>query len=90
VFLLHQFRVAMIPDRAHVTTSHRELATVLHADGFGEPGTTTQTWNTLHVAPAPRGVWWGWKNFYDEDTPMFTPAQTTAVRPAPPVFVSFQ
>ncbi|TCK25986.1 hypothetical protein EV378_1813 [Pseudonocardia endophytica] len=90
VFLLHQFRVAMIPDRAEVVTSHRELATVLHADGFGDPGTKMGTWNTLHSAPAPKGLWWGWKNFYDEDTPMFTPAQTYAVRPAPPVFVSFQ
>jgi hypothetical protein len=32
---------------------------------------------------------WGWKNFYDEDTPMLTPAQTLAVEPTP-VFVSYQ
>ena len=24
----------------------------------------------MHVNP-PRNVWWGWKNFYDEDLPTF-------------------
>jgi hypothetical protein len=30
-----------------------------------------------------------WKNFYDEDTPTFTPEQTMEVDPAP-WFVSYQ
>lgn len=90
VFLVHQFRVAMIPDRRSMDTSHPELATVLHADGFGDPGTKLQTWNTLHTAPAPPRLWWGWKNFLDEDAPTFTPRQTYGLRPTAPVFVSFQ
>jgi hypothetical protein len=34
-------------------------------------------------------VWWGWKNFYDEDRPTLTPAQTVAVEPSPR-FISYQ
>ncbi len=32
---------------------------------------------------------WGWKNFYDEDSPMATPEQVLELSPNP-VFVSFQ
>ncbi|MDN5920733.1 MAG: hypothetical protein L0I76_37465, partial [Pseudonocardia sp.] len=90
VFMIHQFRVPMISDRQTLVTSHPELATVLHADGFGDRGVKLSTWNTLHAAPGPRGLWWGWKNFIDEDSPMFTPQQTVAVGPTSPVFVSYQ
>lgn len=90
VFMLHQFRVPMIENRQAVVTSHPQLATVLHADGFGPRDVKLATWNTLHTAPAPKGLWWGWKNFIDEDGPMFTPAQTVAVGPTSPVFVSYQ
>jgi hypothetical protein len=35
-------------------------------------------------------VWrWGWKNFYDEDTPTATPEETLAVE-TEPVFISYQ
>lgn len=90
VFMLHQFRVPMIEDRQDVLTTHPELATVLHADGFGTPGEKLETWTTLHTAPAPPGLWWGWKNFVDEDSPTFTPQRTVAVGPTSPVFVSYQ
>ena len=90
VFLLHQFQVPMITDRQAVVTSHPELATVLHADGFGSAQEKLETWNTLHTAPGPAGLWWGWKNFLDEDTPTFTPRQTYDLGPASPVFVSYQ
>ena len=90
VFLLHQFRVPMIADRQDVVTARPELATVLHADGFGTPQEKIETWNALHAAPRPEGLWWGWKNFLDEDSPTFTPRQTYDVRPESPVFVSYQ
>ncbi|MEQ3554156.1 hypothetical protein WIS52_27125 [Pseudonocardia nematodicida] len=90
VFLLHQFQVPMITDRQDVVTDRPELATVLHADGFGTPQEKIETWNTLHTAPGPDGLWWGWKNFIDEDSPTFTPQQTFDVRPESPVFVSYQ
>ncbi|WP_219415052.1 hypothetical protein [Pseudonocardia nigra] len=89
VLMLHQFRLNMIVGRERLDTSRDELAVVLHADGFGTPGLKFETWNALHQ-DAPDGIWWGWKNFYDEDTPTFTPAQTLAIGPTPPVFVSYQ
>jgi hypothetical protein len=88
VLMLHQFRLDMITNRATVRTDHDELRVIIHADGFGTPGQKFDTWNAMHLNP-PRNVWWGWKNFYDEDQPTFTPRQTMAIRPAP-VFVSYQ
>ncbi len=75
VFLLHQFRTSMITDRARLDTAHPELATVVHADGQGGQEAKAATWSTLH-RDAPAGLFWGWKNFYDEDAPMLTPEQT--------------
>ncbi len=89
ILMLHQFRLTMIVERERLDTSRDELAVVLHADGFGPPGEKIGTWDTLHQG-APAGVRWGWKNFYDEDTPTFTPAHTLAVGPEPPVFISYQ
>ena len=88
VLLLHQFQLAMIRDRDQLDTSRDELGILIHADGHGTPELKRATWNTL-TEDAPSGVWWGWKNFYDEDTPTWTPRQTTAVRP-PPLFISYQ
>jgi hypothetical protein len=89
LLMLHQFRLSMIVERERLDTSRDELAVVVHADGFGVPSEKLGTWDALH-AGAPAGITWGWKNFYDEDTPMFTPAQTLEVGPEPPVFISFQ
>jgi hypothetical protein len=89
VLVLHQFRVAMITDRIRVDTGRDEVAVLLHVDGFGSPESKLSTWNTLRADPPP-GVWWGWKNFYDEDQPMLTPEQTLAVPPEAPDFISYQ
>ncbi len=88
LLLLHQFQLGMITDRARLDTSHDELAVLVHADGFGTPGQKLETWRALRAEPLP-GVWWGWKNFIDEDQPTFTPAETVAVEPTP-WFVSYQ
>jgi hypothetical protein len=88
VLMLHQFRLDMITSRASVRTDHDELQVIVHADGFGTAGQKFDTWNALHI-DAPPNVWWGWKNFYDEDRPTFTPQQTIAVKPSP-VFISYQ
>ncbi|MDN5747354.1 MAG: hypothetical protein L0H64_02315 [Pseudonocardia sp.] len=89
LLMIHQFRLSMIAGRERLDTSRDELAVLLHADGFGTPDLKFATWAALHEG-APAGVAWGWKNFYDEDTPTFTPAQTMAIEPEPPVFVSYQ
>jgi len=88
LLMLHQFQLQMISDRGQVDTSRDELAVLIHADGFGSPGAKFNTWNLMHTSPPPN-VWWGWKNFIDEDTPTFTPAETMAIEPRP-LFVSYQ
>jgi hypothetical protein len=89
VLMLHQFQLRMIENRSRLVTDYDELRVVIHADGFGSPGAKRNTWNALHI-DEPRNVLWGWKNFYDEDTPTFSPAQTIAVSPDEIVFVSYQ
>jgi hypothetical protein len=86
--MVHQFTLKMIGSRSALKTNYDELAVVIHADGFGSRGAKFNTWNALHV-DAPTNIDWGWKNFYDEDKPTFTPKQTSAVRPTP-VFISYQ
>ncbi|MEJ5867445.1 hypothetical protein WDV85_06780 [Pseudokineococcus sp. 5B2Z-1] len=88
VFLLHQFQTRMIVDRERLDMSHDELVPLVHADGHGTPGQKLDTYRALQT-DAPEGMRWGWKNFYDEDTPTMTPAETMAVEPMPD-FVSYQ
>ena len=83
MFVLHQFMLRMIDDRDRLDTSHDELAYVIHVDGQGGQGAKVGTWNAIR-AGAPKGIHWGWKNFYDEDKPaMLTPAATYAIKPVP-------
>jgi hypothetical protein len=89
VLILHQFQYQMISDRQKLETGHEELALVLHADGHGGPDQKLDTWRVLRE-DLPKNIWMGWKNFYDEDTPTFSPERTyTGVKPAP-WFVSYQ
>jgi hypothetical protein len=88
LLILHQFRPSMIRKRQKLDTSYDELAIVIHMDGHGPQPAKLHTWRRLH-ANAPGGVWWGWKNFIDEDKPMLTPEQTYRVEPMPE-FVSYQ
>ncbi|KTR51340.1 hypothetical protein [Curtobacterium oceanosedimentum] len=81
-FVLHQFRLSMIQDRSSLE-SHPELDVLIHVDGQGSQPDKQATWKALHQG-APEGVHWGWKNFFDEDTPMLSPEQTMAdVQPTP-------
>lgn len=88
LLVLHQFTLRMIEDRAEVDTGRDELAVLIHVDGFGTPAQKRATWDALQVDPPP-DVWWGWKNFYDEDRPTFTPDETVAMDPSPR-FISYQ
>jgi hypothetical protein len=81
MFLLHQFSLRMIAERERLDTSHDELAVIIHADGQGSQPAKAGTWAALRQGAPP--VHWGWKNFYDEDTPMLDPAQTWQVQPVP-------
>lgn len=87
--IVHQFQVAMLPDRENIITDHPELSFILHADGHGTPEQKFDTWNVLKEDLDP-AFFVAWKNFIDEDQPMFTPEQTyTTVEPKP-WFVSYQ
>jgi hypothetical protein len=88
VFVLHEFDSAMLVNRERIDTSHPELQVLIHADGHGEPPVKMGTWQRL-VTDLPPNIWMGWKNFYTEDHPTFTPSRTMQVRPLP-VFVSYQ
>jgi hypothetical protein len=88
MLLLHQFRLSMLDGRERLDTSRDELAYVIQMDGQGPQSTKLETWRSVTTAP-PDGVQFGWKNFYDEDSPVRSPADTVALTP-PPVYISYQ
>jgi hypothetical protein len=88
MLLLHQFRLAMIPDREEVVVP-AELALVIQMDGQGALADKYATWAAVTAGTEGRGWSWGWKNFYDEDSPMATPAQVLELEPWV-AYVSFQ
>jgi DNA-binding phage protein len=80
LFVLHQFRASMIPDRAAVVRQPG-LATVIHVDGFGGQAIKRQVYATLSLKAGE--FFNGFKLFYDEDTAMLTPAEVMALVPRP-------
>ena len=85
---LHEFRLSMIQNIGQLDVRHDNLAIVVNMDGQGAPGTKQQTWQAV-VANAPRGVYFGWKDFFTKDKPMLGPRLT--IRRAPqPVLISYQ
>jgi hypothetical protein len=86
--VLHQFKLQMISRRSTLRAGGDELAMLIQMDGFGKPSTKLATWRAILRHP-PRGVRFGWKNFYDEDRPTFTPARTMRLSPSP-LWVSYQ
>jgi hypothetical protein len=77
----------MIVGRERLDTSHEELAAMVHCDGFGTQDMKRGTWDAMRLSSP--NVYWGWKNFIDEDKPMLTPEQTLKFSPDI-VFVSYQ
>ena len=88
LLIVHQFRFSMITNREKIETP-AELAVVIQMDGQGSLEAKYNTWNALTRDTEDRGYRWGWKNFYDEDSPTATPAQVLELTPVP-VFVSYQ
>ncbi|KGF15977.1 hypothetical protein HMPREF1650_09485 [Corynebacterium freneyi DNF00450] len=82
VLMLHQFQLQMLRDRETIDLSRPELAVVLHADGHGTPEQKFETWNVMRQDLQPE-IFMAWKNFIDEDQPMFTPEQTMDIEPRP-------
>ena len=88
LLVLHQFRLSMLREEKRIDTNRDEVQVLVHMDGQGRPALKDSTWRAVTGA-APQGMPFGWKNFYDEDQPMLTPAQTMAKQPKP-FMVSYQ
>jgi hypothetical protein len=89
LLIVHQFQLSMIVDRARLDTSRAELAMLIQMDGQGSQDSKVGTYAAV-TRDAPPNLWFGWKNFYDEDTPtVLSPAETYARDPRP-WFVSYQ
>jgi hypothetical protein len=88
LFLLHQFRTDMLPGRKHLNTTHPELAYAIQMDGQGAQSEKRDTWHAILQHP-PTHVKFGWKNFYQKDETLLSPAQTMKIRPKP-WYVSYQ
>jgi len=88
LLLVHQFKLTMIADRELLDTSHPELAHTIQMDGQGPIGTKDETYGAITRGFEDR-VFWGWKNFHDEDVPTPSPEHTMTRTPEP-VFVSYQ
>jgi hypothetical protein len=88
LLVIHQFRLSMIQGESRLDTHHSDLAIVIHMDGQGTPADKQQTWDAI-TAAAPRGVFFGWKNFFVKDHPMLDPVETMDHYPQP-VMISYQ
>ena len=88
IFIMHQFQLQMIRNREQLNLNHPELSFVLHADGHGDAHDKMATWDKMREDLQPQ-IFMAWKNFIDEDTPMFDPRQTLGVQPTP-WFISYQ
>jgi hypothetical protein len=87
LLLLQQFRLDMLPDRAAIRVPP-ELALVVQMDGLGSQEVKLETWRAVTVG-GPGRLYFGWKNFFDEDDPLRSPADTVGLQPSP-VYISYQ
>jgi len=88
LLMVHQFSNEMITNRSEIRTTP-ELAVMIHMDGQGRSALKFNTYAEITRNSLDNGWWWGWKNFYDEDFPTLTAAQTLEARPVP-YLVSYQ
>lgn len=88
LFLLHEFRLTMLPHREQLDTSYKELAYAIQMDGQGTQSEKAATWRGIKLHP-PTNVHFGWKNFYHKDKPMLKPSQTMKLKPTP-WYISYQ
>ena len=84
VLMVHQFTMAMLPDKERIWSSSA-LDVVLVADGFGGPALKRHTYSmVLHQRPL---AFSGFKLFYIQDTDLLQPSQVVALTPSPSVVI---
>jgi len=89
MLIVHQFQGRMIVDRE--TLKHRpELQMVIQMDGQGPIPTKEETYAVLTSGTEDVHWRWGWKNFFDEDSPETASPAFTIDRDPVPVYVSYQ
>lgn len=83
LMIVHQFKGSMVVNRKEMKGTNAEVAMMIHVDGQGPVPAKFSTWKGIREN-APN-VYWGWKNFIDEDKPkMLTPKETyDKVKPLP-------
>jgi hypothetical protein len=87
MLVVHQFTPSMVTDKS-IIRGTANVHVVFQMDGFGSLELKRASWDRM-VADLPAGASTGWKNFYDEDRPTPTPAESLAVQPTP-IFISYQ
>lgn len=88
LFVLHQFRMDMLPDRDKLDMSHANLAYIVQMDGQGTQQVKLDTWHVLIAHLQPK-LLPGWKNFYEKDEPIRSPKATMELTPTPR-YISYQ
>jgi hypothetical protein len=88
MIIVHQFREFMIENR-DTLKQRPELQMVIQMDGQGPIATKDTTFEVLTKGWEDDHWKWGWKNFYDEDSPTPSPEHTMGKVPTP-IFVSYQ
>ncbi len=89
MLLVHQFQSRMIVDR-ETLQQRPELQMVIQMDGQGPIPTKEETYRFLTLDQEDAHWRWGWKNFFDEDSPETASPAFTIDREPVPVFVSYQ
>jgi hypothetical protein len=84
VLMVHQFTMAMLPDKDKIATSSA-IDVVLVADGFGPPALKRHTYSMI-LRQHPL-AFTGFKLFYIQDTDLLQPPQVLALSPAPSVVI---
>lgn len=87
MLVVHQFKPSMVTNKS-VIRGTENVQVVFHMDGFGSLVLKRGSWGRM-VADLPDGALTGWKNFYENDRPTPTPAQTLAQEPTP-ILVTYQ
>ena len=87
MLVVHQFTSSMVTNKA-IIRGTSNVQVVFQMDGFGPLPLKIGSWDRM-VADLPAGALTGWKNFYDEDSPTPTPAESLSVQPTP-IYISYQ